>query len=110
MRLRLAYTSHNVPVEVSVEGDGLTPDKIPSVLGLILEQLESWLEKITLEKESCHRDDHPGKGVGVDLEQAQPEAGPKCAISSSEPTPPETKAETSRPRMEDPQARRRRGF
>jgi len=47
VRIRVAYTSHNLPVEIEIEGEALTPNSIPNILGGILKHLESWINMQT---------------------------------------------------------------
>jgi len=49
LRLRLRYRHSGIPVSIEVEGEALTPESIPHVLGSILQPLESWLKRVERE-------------------------------------------------------------
>jgi len=44
VKLIQRYMHLGIPVMIEIEGASLTPEKIPSILGCILEQLESFLD------------------------------------------------------------------
>ena len=60
VKIRLAYTAHSLPVEVEIEGDGFTPDMIPSVLGSVLASLESWFDTVMSKTHGYKGDVHEG--------------------------------------------------
>jgi hypothetical protein len=105
LKLRLAFTYRGLPVEISLEGPALTPDKTPALLDTALSELTAWIDEQLRRRPVGKGGVHAGKGVDADLEQAQPESGPKCAPCSSESTPPENEAEPSLVGKEDPAAR-----
>jgi len=50
LKLALRYQHDSIPISIEIEGEALTPDKIPNILSSILEPLEFWLKTITRKK------------------------------------------------------------
>jgi hypothetical protein len=65
LKLALRYQHDSIRISIEIEGEALTPDKIPNILGSILEPLEFWLKKIT---RKC-RDFSPGESSAISQRQ-----------------------------------------
>lgn len=65
MKLTLRYCHGSIPISIEVEGEALTPESIPNILGSILEPLEFWLIETT---RKC-RDFSPGESSAISQRQ-----------------------------------------
>ena len=65
MKLALRYCHGSIPISIEVEGEALTPESIPNILGSILEPLEYWL-KTLMEK---RRGFSPGESSAISQRQ-----------------------------------------
>ena len=54
----MSYTHRRVPVEVEVEGLDLNPQRACELLSTCLHEVDTWLDRILLEKEGNHGDVH----------------------------------------------------
>jgi len=50
LKLALRYCHERIPISIEVEGEALTPENIPNILGCVLEPLEFWLKAVTRKK------------------------------------------------------------
>jgi len=105
VKLAVRYTRQGIPVEVELEGSSLESSRACEMLRCTVTRVDAAINEVMLKREGENRNVHSGKGVGVDLEQAQPESGPMRAFSSNEPTPPENDGLPTRLRKGDPQPR-----
>lgn len=78
LKVTLRYSRNSIPICIEVESEALTPTNIPSILGSILEQLESRIDVSTSKTHS----ESAGRKRTSDQGQGQPHLGPAASAES----------------------------
>jgi len=91
VKLRFCYTRQGVPVEVEIEGRGLSPEGASSLLATCVREADSLVHTMLPLDQGIQGEVHAGEGVGADPEHPATARSPVPGHCPASPRPQRTR-------------------